>query len=98
MQAESALLKKRVLIIGLLPIQINTIIKNFSDYLHLSFFQNQNSSRLRKLAQNQHKIFVLRKFIRHSTQGILKAAGAKFVIISGAVSDLRNALTQFTAS
>lgn len=87
--------KPKVLIIGLLSEQENEIKKNFDDFLNLKFWNNGNPKSLRELTQTVKKVFIMRKFISHSYQDLVRNSGAPMILVDGAVSNLNVILEKY---
>jgi len=86
---------KKVLIVGLLPEQQNDVVREFKDCFKLYFWKDGQPRQLRAIATNCEKVYLMRKFISHSTQDIVKAANTSVDVIQGGMSDLKAVLEEF---
>jgi hypothetical protein len=86
---------KKILIVGLLPEQQNEIIKEFRDCFKLYFWKDGHTKQLRDIATNCEKVYLMRKFISHSAQDIVKAANTSVDVIQGGMSDLKTILEEY---
>lgn len=86
---------KRILIVGLLPEQTQVVEKGLRDCFDLRFWKNENLEALRDTARNADKIFIMKRFVSHSYQDLLKSVGASFVVVPGATSELMAVLERY---
>jgi hypothetical protein len=79
---------KKILVIGLLPEQINEVQKMFDTSFELSFWTDGDSKSLQQKAPHQDKIYIMKRFISHNVYDMLKSAKVSYTIVPGATSEL----------
>lgn len=80
---------KRVMIVGLMGEQQNTIEKEFKDAFDLRFYNKDDPIHsLKSKASTCDEVILMTKFISHKHQDLVKASGAPFSYCNGGVSDL----------
>ena len=85
----------RVLVLGLLPAQEQSVLQEFEHYFDLRFARaGAPGSQLRTLARGSTFVFGMTGFIGHQDERQVRAAaGASYMRIEGGLSSLRGALT-----
>jgi len=94
--AEPQAPRKRVMIVGLLPGQQNTITREFGRELDLRFITSdaQASNRASELSRRSDAAVLMTKFVSHTAENIIRAGGGRLIRVSGGMSQLRDALTR----
>lgn len=80
----------KILIAGLIPIQMEEIKKEFGDVFNLRFWQQDSSyKQLRNSSKGVDKIIVNNSFVSHQVTNIANASGVDVIQFSGGVSGLK---------
>jgi len=81
---------KKVLIAGLKGIQVSEIQDEFTGVLDIRIWRiGESFAQLKSIAENVDHIIMMRKFVNHTTQTILKNAKRPFTIQNGGVTNLK---------
>ncbi len=89
--------RKRVLVVGLLPGQQDLITREFGRELDLRFVTSdaQVSNRAKELSHSSDAAILMTKLVSHAAEDIIKSRGGRLIRVSGGLSQLKGALTQF---
>ena len=87
--------QKKILVIGLLPDQTNEIQKALGSAFDLTFWKDENTHSLKQMIPYQDKIYVMKRFISHSTQDTLHSANATFTLVPGATTELLHVMEKY---
>ena len=93
-QEEVKQVKRKVLILGLLPQQAGMISEEFGEVFDLHFWKNESHSMLRNMVRNANSVLYMTGVIGHSDIECVESVhGDKPVPINGGMTGLRTALT-----
>lgn len=87
--------KPVLLMLNLLPIQFNSIQKEYGDRFELRLWSDKESSakQLKDLCSTAHKVYGMTKFMSHSVDSMAsKAAGHNYIRFTGGVSALKRTM------
>jgi len=82
---------KKVLIVGLLPEQVNIIGKHF-DGIYEMRFHKQGTNGLKTLSSNSDQAVLMTKFVSHNQCDIVKESGVPFLYCDGGITKLKKIL------
>lgn len=90
---------KRILVLGLIPNQIQEVTSEFKDALDLRFWRtDQSSNLLKSLCKQVDNTVVMTDFIGHAHETIIKNADVPFIRQTGGISKLKDTLTTIYAN
>lgn len=90
---------KRVLIMGLIPSQIQEVANEFKGALDLRFWRTDQSANLLKaLSKQVDQTVIMTDFIAHSHEGMIKNAEVPYVRQPGGITRLKDTLTHIYAN
>lgn len=90
---------KRVLIMGLIPNQIQEVTNEFKGALDLRFWRtDQSANLLKSLSKQVDQTVIMTDFIAHSHEVLIKNASVPYVRQSGGISRLKDTLTHIYAN
>lgn len=88
--------KPRILVVGLLPAQKHLIQQEFSSYLDIRFAESNTIHKLlRQKMQGCEHTFLMTNFVGHSMDGVIANSGSSYQRVSGGMSALRDAITDY---
>lgn len=96
-EAPPARTKPRVVVVGLLDSQGAMIQREFSDAFDLTIYagselRGKSKGFIGKVISADH-VLVMTRFVGHSAEDLVRAAGAKAIRVTGALTELRDRLT-----
>lgn len=90
--------KKKVLIIGLLPSQVNLIQREYGSLLDITFLTADDSQhRVQSVAKHSDAVYTMISFISHKVTESIKSVNPRALNqVHGGVTDLRNKLLDYS--
>ena len=88
--------KPQIVIVGLLPNQVQMIHNEFKNELALEFVAADHAlgHRMKSLCVSSEAILIMTGFISHSVEDIIKSRNGNLIRVSGGMSTLRTELTR----
>lgn len=87
--------KRKVVVVGLLPEQGQHVEKELGDCFTFWFWKDASSDQLKLRAMNADRTFVMKRFVSHNYQNMLRSVGASFTIVPGGTSELIAVLEKY---
>lgn len=90
---------KRVLVMGLIPNQIQEVANEFKGALDMRFWRtDQSANLLKSLSKQVDQTVIMTDFIAHSHEGLIKNSGVPYVRQPGGITKLKDTLTHIYAN